>query len=81
VDAECDAVFLRVAGHDQEDFIDDFFDVARPEAGLAAGQGQHGRADFAGLVGALERLGQGLADEVHVRGLGLGRFAGRIGCN
>ncbi len=78
LDAEGDAIFSGVAGHDQEGFIDEFLDGDFAEDGLAAGQAEHGLADFSGLVSALEGFAEGLSDQVHVGIFGLGRLEGEL---
>ena len=78
LNAKGDAVLLRVACHDRQCFVNELLHAERPEDRFPARQPEHGDADPPGLGRALERLGQGLADEVHVRLVALGVLKGRL---
>jgi hypothetical protein len=79
LEAQGDAVFLRIAGEDRQGFVDDVLDGDGGEGGLAAGEIEHGGADFPGLLRAGESLGEGFANQRHVGLVALGTGEGELG--
>ena len=79
LDAEGDAVFLRVAGQNDEGLFDDPLDGDGVKRGLPAREAEHGGANFPGLLGADESLGEGFADEGHIGLVALGALKGELG--